>query len=161
MDVAVETEGDVGQSAENGNGEVREVALAVLGDVAVKAQALSGRASEKAQQIARENRRKARRKYRRATKKQTRRLERRLEKAARRLQIDTPLDKRRRRRTGRRTGLLLIVIGGGVAVFMAWKARQAQTQEGAAEAGPVPDAFGAGVERAGDGERAPSGTTTS
>jgi hypothetical protein len=161
MNLVVETEGDVGQSEANGNGEAREVARAVLGDVAMKAQALSGRAAEKAQQIARENRRKARRKYRRTAKKQTRRLERRLEKAARRLQIDTPLDKRRRRRTGKRTGLLLIVIGGGVAVFLAWKAKQAQTQAGAPEAGPVPDAFGAGVEGAGDGERSPSGTTTS
>jgi hypothetical protein len=160
MDVAVTTEGDVGQSAANGNGEAREVARAVLGDVASKALALSGRASEKAQDIARENRRKARRKYRRTAKKQTRRLERRLEKAARRLQIDTPLDKRRRRRTGRRTGMLLILIGGGVAVFVAMRARQRQAEEGAAESGPVPDSFGAGVEQVEDGSRSPSGTTS-
>jgi hypothetical protein len=160
MDLAVATEDDVSQSAEDGNGEAREVARSVLGDVATKAQVLSGMAAERAQQIARENRRKVRRKYRRKAKRQTRRLERRLEKAARRLQIDTPLDKRRRRRTGKRTGLLLIVIGGGVALFVVWRARQRQAEEGAAEAGPVPDAFGAGVEHAGDGERSPSGTPT-
>ena len=138
--------------ARNGN---NEGARSVLGDVASKAQALSGLAAEKAQEIASGSRRKARRRYRRTAKKQTRKLERRLEKAARRLQIDTPIDKRRRRRTRRRSVLLIVVIGGGAAAFLAWRARQ-QAGEGAAEAGPVPDAFGAGVERAGDGERAPS-----
>lgn len=158
MDLAVATDGEVGETTANAISEGREGARSVLGDVASKAQLLSGQAAERAQQIARENRRKVRRKYRRTAKKQTRRLERRLEKAARRLQIDTPLDKRRRRRTGRRTALLLVVIGGGVALFVAWRARQQQAEEGAAEAGPVPDAFGTGVERAGDGSRSPSET---
>jgi hypothetical protein len=54
--------------------------------------------------------------------------------------------------------LLIVVVGGGAAAFLAWRARQQQAEEGAAEAGPVPDAFGAGVDRAGDGERAPSET---
>jgi hypothetical protein len=159
MDLAVATEDEAGQTEDNGDSGGREMARLVLGDVAGKAQALSGRAAEKAQEIASENRRKARRRYRRAAKKQTRRLERRLETAARRLQVDTPLDKRRRRRTGRRT-LLLIVIAGGIAVFVAMRAKQRQAEEGAAEAGPVPDTFGAGVEHAEDGERAPSGTTS-
>jgi hypothetical protein len=160
MDLAVVEEGDVEETAANGDSGGTEMARLVLGDVAGKAQALSVRAAEKAQEIADQNRRKVRRKYRRAAKRQTRRVNRRLEKAARRLQIDTPLDKRRRRRTGRRT-LLLIVIAGGIAVFVAMRAKQRQAEQGAAEAGPVPDAFGAGVEHAEDGERAPSGTTTS
>jgi ferric-dicitrate binding protein FerR (iron transport regulator) len=156
MDVTVTAGGDVRQGAD-APGEGRKEARSVLGDVASKAALLSGQAAEKAQDIA-GNRRKVRRKYRRAAKKQTRKLERRLEKAARRLQIDTPIDKRRRRRTRRRTGLLfVVVVGGGAAVYLAWRARQDQSQ-GAAEAGPVPDAFGAGVDRAGDGERAPSET---
>jgi hypothetical protein len=159
MDLAVATDDEAGQVVENGDSGGSEMARLVLGDVAGKAQALSVRAAEKAQEIADQNRRKVRRKYRRASKKQTRRLERRLEKAAKRLQIDTPLDKRRRRRTGRRT-LLLIVIAGGIAVFVAMRAKQRQAEEGAAEAGPVPDAFGAGVDHAEDGERAPSGTTS-
>lgn len=146
---------DVREDAESASGNGREGARSVLGDVAGRATSLSMLAAERALEVA-NNRRKVRRKYRRTAKKQTRKLERRLEKAARRLQIDTPVDKRRRRRGRRRTGMLLIiVIGGGAAAYMAWKARQAQG-EGAAEAGPVPDAFGTGVERAGDGERSPS-----
>jgi hypothetical protein len=156
MDVTVTADGDVRQGAEPAPDASREGARSVLGDVANKAQSLSGLAAEKALEIASGNRRKVRRKYRRTAKKQTRKLERRLAKAARRLQIDTPLDKRRRRRTRRRTGMLvIIVVGGGAAAYMAWRARQDQGQ-GAAEAGPVPDAFGAGVEHAGDGERSPS-----
>jgi ferric-dicitrate binding protein FerR (iron transport regulator) len=147
MDVTETADGDVRQG--------REGARSVLGDVASRATSLSGLAAEKALNIA-NNRRKVRRKYRRTAKKQTRKLERRLEKAARRLQIDTPVDKRRRRRGRRRTGLLVIVvIGGGAAAYMAWKARQAQGQ-GSAESGPVPDAFGTGVEHAADGERSQS-----
>jgi ferric-dicitrate binding protein FerR (iron transport regulator) len=143
---------DVKETSASGNGH--EGARSVLGDVASRATSLSGLAAERALHVA-NNRRKVRRQYKRAAKKQTRKLERRLEKAARRLQIDTPVDKRRRRRGRRRTRLLLIVvIGGGAAAYMAWRARQ--EQGGAAESGPVPDAFGTGVEHVGDGERSPS-----
>jgi len=156
MAVTVTADGDVRQDAASASGNGNEGARSVLGEVATRATTLSGLAAEKALEIANERRRKARRKYKRTAKKQTRKLERRLEKAARRLQIDTPVDKRRRRRGRRRTGMLLVVvIGGGAAVYMAWRARQEQGA-GAAEAGPVPDTFGSGVENAGDGERSSS-----
>jgi hypothetical protein len=54
-----------------------------------------------------------------------------------------PVEKRRRR--GRRT-VLFLVVGGGVAVYLAWRSRQEQGPGEAAEGGPAPDAFGAAAE---------------
>jgi ferric-dicitrate binding protein FerR (iron transport regulator) len=151
MDVKLSNGGDVEQGAANALTEDRRGARSVLGEVAGRAQELSGQAAEKAQQLARRNRKK----YRRTARKQSRKLEERLAAAARRLQIDTPFAKRRRR-TARRTVLLVAVIGGAIALYLAWRAQQEQFEDGAAEAGPVPDAFGTGVEHAGDGSRSPS-----
>jgi hypothetical protein len=117
----------------------REAARSVLGLAAVKALELSDQVTEKAQQLARRRRRK----YRRTAKKQARKLEKRVTAAAKRLQVAMPVEKRRRR--GRRT-VLFLVVGGGVAVYLAWRSRQEQGPGEAAEGGPAPDAFGAAAE---------------
>jgi ferric-dicitrate binding protein FerR (iron transport regulator) len=117
----------------------REAARSVLGLAALKALELSDQATEKAQQLARRRRRK----YRRTAKKQARKLEKRVTAAAKRLQVAMPVEKRRRR--GRRT-VLFLVVGGGVAVYLAWRSRQEQGPGEAAEGGPAPDAFGAAAE---------------
>jgi len=118
----------------------REAARSVLGRAAGKALELSDQATERAQQLAR----RSRRKYRRTAKKQARKLEKRVTAAAKRLQVAMPVEKRRRR--GRRTVLFLVVVGGVVAVYLAWRSRQEQGPGEAAEGGPAPDAFGAAVE---------------
>src|SRR5207245_478834 len=118
----------------------REAARSLLGLAAVKAVELSDQASERVQQLAR----KSRRKYRRTAKKQARKLEKRVTAAAKRLQVAMPVEKRRRR--GRRTVLFLVVVVGGVAVYLAWRSRQEQGPGGSAEAGRAPDAFGAAAE---------------
>ncbi len=118
----------------------REAARSVLGLAAVKALELSDQATERAQQLAR----RSRRKYRRTAKKQARKLEKRVTAAAKRLQVAMPVEKRRRR--GRGTVLFLVVVGGGVAVYLAWRSRQEQGPGEAAEGGPAPDAFGAAAE---------------
>jgi ferric-dicitrate binding protein FerR (iron transport regulator) len=133
-----------GPDADQGSAkEVREgggeAARSVLGLAAVKALELSDQAMEKAPQLAR----RSRRKYRRTEKKQARKLERRVTAAAKRLQVAMPVEKRRRR--GRRT-LLFLVVGGGVAVYLAWRSRQEQRPGGSAEGGRAPDAFGAAAE---------------
>ena len=117
-----------------------EAARSVLGLAAVKALELSDQATEKAPQLAR----RSRRKYRRTAKKQARKLERRVTAAAKRLQVAMPVEKRRGR--GRRTVLFLVVVGGGVAVYLAWRSRQEQGRGGSAEGGRAPDAFGAAAE---------------
>ena len=117
----------------------REAARSVLALAAVKALELSDQATEKAQQLARRRRRK----YRRTAKKQARKLEKSVTAAAKRLQVAMPVEKRRRR--GRRT-VLFLVVGGGVAVYLAWRSRQEQGPGVSAEGGRAPDAFGAAVE---------------
>ena len=117
----------------------REAARSVLALAAVKALDLSDQATAKAQQLARRRRRE----YRRTAKKQARKLEKRVATAAKRLQVAMPVEKRRRR--GRRT-VLFLVVGGSVAVYLAWRSRQAQGPGEAAEGAPAPDAFGAAAE---------------
>src|SRR5262249_33256104 len=98
---------------------------------------------------------------RRRAKRGGRKLERGLEKAAKRLSIDTPVDKRRRRRTaGRAAWLIRLALAGAVlaAIYVAWRARN--QREGTAEAGPAPDAFGAAVDAAEDGKHASTLTPT-
>jgi hypothetical protein len=133
-----------------GNG--RDAARSVLGLAAVKALELSDQATGKQQQLSR----RSRRKYRRRVKKQARKLENRVAAAAKRLQVATPVEKRRSR--GRRTLLFLVVVGGGIAIYLAWRSRQEQGEGQAAEAGPAPDAFGAAVEQG--SESAPSSVDT-
>jgi hypothetical protein len=91
----------------------------------------------------------------RKAKKRARKLERRVTEAAKRLPVDTPVDRRRRRRTAGRTALLVrVVLAGAVvaAVYMAWRARN--RRDGTAESGPAPDAFGSAIEGSDDGEHA-------
>ena len=133
-----------------GNG--RDAARSVLELAAVKALELSDQATGKAQQLGR----RSRRKYRRKVKKQARKLENRVAAAAKRLQVAMPVEKRRRR--GRRTALFLVVVGGGIAIYLAWRSRQAQGAGQPAEARPAPDAFGAAVEQS--SESAPSSVDT-
>jgi hypothetical protein len=89
-----------------------------------------------------------------------RRAERRLEKAAKRLPVDTPVDKRRRRRTANRAAWLvrlMLAIAVIAAIYLAWRSRN--RRDGTAEAGPAPDAFGAAVEASDDGEHASTVTS--
>ena len=60
--------------------------------------------------------------------KRTKKLERRLEKKAKRLPVDTPLDKRRRRRARRRgaAGAVVVIGLGGTAAFVAWRMQRDQ-----------------------------------
>ena len=125
----------------------REAARSVLALAAVKALDLSDQATAKAQQLARRRRRE----YRRTAKKQARKLEKRVATAAKRLQVAMPVEKRRRR--GRRTVLFLVAIGGGVAVYLAWRSRQ---EQGPGEAAEESAAFGAAVDQ--DGDRTRSST---
>lgn len=97
------------------------------------------------------------RRYRR--RRRARRMERRLASAARRLPIDTPIDRRRRSRTaGRVVWIVRLTFVAAIAagVYVAWRSRK-QAQRHADE-GPAPDAFGAAVQ-ASDGERAPYSKT--
>ena len=129
----------------------REAARSVLALAAVKALELSDQATENAQQLARRRRRK----YRRRAKKQARKLDKRVTAAAKRLQVAMPAEKRRHR--GRRMVLFLVVmVGGGVAVYLAWRSRQDQGPGAAAKAGPAPHAFEAAVEE--DDDRTRSST---
>jgi hypothetical protein len=134
-----------------GNG--RDTTRSVLELAAVKALEVSGQATGKTEQLGR----RSRRKYRRKVKKQARKLENRVAAAAKRLQVAMPVEKQRRR--GRRTALFLVVVGGGIAIYLAWRSRQQQGEGQAAEAGPAPDAFGAAaVEQS--SESAPSSVDT-
>jgi hypothetical protein len=88
-------------------------------------------------------------------KKRARKLERRVAEAAKRLPVDTPVDRRRRRRTAGRAALIVrVVMASAVvaAVYVAWRTRN--RRDGTAESGPAPDAFGAAVEGSDDGEHA-------
>ena len=131
-----DTDQGAAKEVREGGGEATRL---VLGLGAVNALELSDEATERAQQLARRRRRK----YRRAAKKQARKLEKRVTAAAKRLQVAMPVEKRRRR--GRRT-VLFLVVGGSVAVYLAWRSRQAQGPGEAAEGAPAPDAFGAAAE---------------
>lgn len=96
----------------------------------------------------------------RRAKRRGRKLEHRLEKAAKRLPVDTPVDKRRRRRTADRAAWLVrlvLAIAVVAAIYVAWRARN--RRDGTAEAGPAPDAFGAAVEASDDGEHASTVTS--
>jgi hypothetical protein len=132
--------------------DLREAATKTLGDAAEKAQDLAGQAAEKAHDVAGDVVAKGRKRY-------GKRAARKLEKAARKLPVDTPIDKRRRRRTRRRsagsTVLMIVVAGGFVAAYLAWRRRQA----GEAFDGAAPDAFGAAVEEAGNGQGSPVQST--
>jgi hypothetical protein len=140
MELTLPAGPDAGQgSAKDVREGGSEAARSVLGLAAVKALELAD-ATEEAQQLARRRRRK----YRRTAKKQARKLEKRVTAAAKRLQVAMPVEKRRPR--GRRTVLFLVVVGGGVAVYLAWRSRQEQGPGEAAEGGPAPDAFGAAAE---------------
>lgn len=102
----------------------------------------------------------ARRRIRRRAGQGRRKLERRVEKAAKRLPVDTSVDKRRRRRTAGRTAWVVrIVLASAVvaAIYFAWRARH--RPEETAGAGPAPDAFGAALEASEDGEQAPTLTS--
>jgi hypothetical protein len=88
-------------------------------------------------------------------KKRARKLEQRVTEAAKRLPVDTPVDRRRRRRTAGRTALIVrVVLASAVvaAVYVAWRARN--QRDGTAESGPAPDAFGTAVEASDDGAHA-------
>jgi hypothetical protein len=145
-----DTDRDMATAASEG----REAARTVLGVAAVKALELSDQATEKAQQLAR----RSRRRYRRRAKKQARKLDRRVATAAKRLQVAMPVEKRRRR--GRRFVLFLVVVGGGVAVYLAWRSRQERGNGEAGEAGPAPDGFGGDIERDGDRTRSTTDLTS-
>lgn len=119
---------------------------AVLTDARDLAGQASGRAQEKAHDLAA----KGSRRYARQARHQAKKLERRAERMARKLPVDTPLDERRRRRTARRRtrGTFLIVAGLGAlaAVYLAWRRQQATMADDQA-----PDAFGAAVDKSGNG----------
>lgn len=96
---------------------------------------------------------------RRKAKRQARRLEANLIAVARRLPVDTPIDRRRRERTTGRVVLLVrVALAAGVvlAIYLAWRSRSRRRAEGTAEAGPAPDAFGAAVDASDDGEQTPA-----
>ena len=97
----------------------------------------------------------------RRAKKRARKLEQRVTDAAKRLPVDTPVDRRRRRRTAGRAALIVrVVLATAVlaAVYAAWRARNQRM--GTAEDGPAPDAFGAAMDASDDGAHA-SATTHS
>lgn len=84
--------------------------------------------------------------------KHAKKLERKLEKRVQRLPVDTPLDRHRRHRTARRAGrgVLMLVLVGAAAIYLAWRATQDDRSVDDAqpmEAGPAPDAFGTAVDR--------------
>jgi hypothetical protein len=96
---------------------------------------------------------------RRKAKRQARRLEAKLIAVARRLPVDTVLDRRRRERaTGRVVLLVRVALAAGVvlAIYLAWRSRSRRRAEGTAEAGPAPDAFGAAVDATDDGDQTPA-----
>jgi hypothetical protein len=96
---------------------------------------------------------------RRKAKRQVRRLEAKLIAVARRLPVDTPIDRRRRERTTGRVVLLVrVALAAGVvlAIYLAWRSRNRRRAEGTAEAGPAPDAFGAAMDATDDGEQTPA-----
>jgi hypothetical protein len=107
------------------------------------------------QEVVAEGRKRVGRKARKRAQKLERKLESRVAEAAKRLPVDTPVDRRRRRRTAGRAALLVrVVLASAViaAVYAAWRARN--QRDGTAEGGPAPDAFGAAVEASDDGEHA-------
>jgi hypothetical protein len=96
----------------------------------------------------------------RRAKKRARKLEQRVTEAAKRLPVDTPVDRRRRRTVGRAALIVRVVLATAVlaAVYAAWRARNQPM--GTAEDGSAPDAFGAAMDASDDGEQA-SATTHS
>jgi hypothetical protein len=119
------------------------------------AQELAEQAGKKLAETTQEVVAEGRKRVGRKAKKRARKLERRVAEAAKRLPVDTPVDRRRRRRTVGRTALLVrMVLAAAVltAVYVSWRARN--RRDGTAESGPAPDAFGSAVEGSGDGEHA-------
>jgi hypothetical protein len=107
------------------------------------------------QEVVAEGRKRVGRKAKKRARKLERKLEHRVAEAAKRLPVDTPVDRRRRRRTAGRAALLVrVVLASAVvaAVYVAWRARN--PRDGTAESGPAPDAFGSAVEASDDGEHA-------
>jgi hypothetical protein len=95
-------------------------------------------------------------------KRRVRKLEGKLTAAAKRLPVDTPVDRRRRERTTGRVVLtvrLALASAVLVAVYLAWRSHNRRKAEGTAEAGPAPDAFGAAVEATDDGEHVQATST--
>ena len=139
MEQTVTAGPEVDRAAATAIGNGREVARSVLGLAAERALELSAQTGSWE-----------------GAEKQARKLENRVAAAGKRLQVAMPVEKRRRR--GRRTVLLLVFVGGGIAMYLAWRSRQEQGEGQAAEAGPAPDAFGAAVEQS--TETAPSSLDT-
>jgi hypothetical protein len=124
------------------------------------AQELADQAGKKIAEATHDVVEQGRKKVGRRGKRRARKLERRVAKAAKRLPVDTPVDRRRRRRTAGRAALVVrIVLATAVvaAIYVAWRARN--RHDGTAEGGPAPDAFGAAVEASDDGEHASSTTS--
>jgi hypothetical protein len=105
---------------------------------------IAGQAGEKAQEAAAEGRKRVQKRYGKQVKKLERKFEHKLEHAARRLPVDTPVDKHRRRRTTKRgaggTVFILAALGGLAVAYFAWKRQQEAVGPGSA-----PDAFGTGI----------------
>lgn len=127
------------------------------------AQELAGQAGKKlaattqdvVQEVVAEGRKRVGRKAKKRARKLERKLEQRVTEAAKRLPVDTAVDRRRRRRTAGRAALFVrVVLASAVvaAVYVAWRSRN--RRDGTAESGPAPDAFGAAVEGSDDGEHA-------
>jgi hypothetical protein len=156
-----------GAAGRNKESSIREELMAVAMLGVGNAQGLAGRAGKRVAvttvHVAGAGLKRA---GQRRAKRRVRRLEGKLMAAAKRLPVDTPVDRRRRARTTGRVVLLVRVAFASaviVAVYLAWRSHSRRKAEGTAEAGPAPDAFGAAVEASeasDDGERASTSTTS-
>ena len=120
---------------------------------------LAGQAGRKLAATTQEVVAQGRKRLGRRAKKRARKLEQRVTDAAKRLPVDTPVDRRRRRRTAGRAALIVrVLLATAVlaAVYAAWRARNQRMST--AEDGPAPDAFGAAMDASDDGAHA-SATT--
>jgi hypothetical protein len=129
--------------------EGKDAAGVLARSMVTDARDLAGLAGEKAQEKAHDLAAEGSRRYGKRVKKRAKKLERRAEKLARKLPLDTPLDQHRRRRAagrGARTAMLVLgALGLATVVYFAWQRRQSTTEEAA------PDAFGAAVDKTGNG----------
>jgi uncharacterized protein HemX len=132
--------------------EGKDAAGVLARSMVTDARDLAGFAGDKAQEKAHDLAAKGNERYGKQVKRRAKKLERRAEKLARKLPVDTPLDQQRRRRTtsrGVRTSLLLVgALGLAAVVYLAWQRRRSTTEEAA------PDAFGAAVDKTGNGRMA-------
>jgi hypothetical protein len=130
--------------------EGKDAAGVLARSMATDARHLAGATGSKAQEKTLDLAAKGKERYAKQAKQRAKKLERRAEKLARKLPVDTPLDERRRRRATRRsvgtTLLALTIVGVAVAIYLAWQRRQTPAEEQRA-----PDAFGAAVDKSGDG----------